>query len=147
MRISSRAIIFKNNQVLLIYRERDNEKYYVFPGGKIEENETKEECIIRECKEELGIDISVEKYVYEVKGKDFIQYFFLCKWDSGALGTGDSSEYDPNRKGGLQKPCMIDLDNLDKLNIVSPQIIEQLLKDLKEFGLNLDDNTKEIIED
>lgn len=55
MRVSSRAIIFKDNQVLLIYRERDNETYYVFSGGKIEENETKEECIIREFKEELCI--------------------------------------------------------------------------------------------
>lgn len=146
MRVSSRAIIFKDNQVLLIYRERNNETYYVFPGGKIEENETKEECIIRECKEELGIDVSVEKYVYEVKGQEFVQHFFLCKWKSGMLGTGDINEYDPNRKGGLQKPCMIDLKDINKLNIVSPQIIEQLSKDIESFGLKLDDKVKEIIE-
>lgn len=146
MRVSSRAIIFKDNQVLLIYRERDNEKYYVFPGGKIEENESKEECIIRECKEELGIDIAVKKYIYKVKGEDFIQHFFLCEWINGEIGTGDSNEYDPNRKGGLQKPCMIDLENLDKLNIVSSQIIEQLLKDLKKFGKLLDNSVKVIIE-
>ena len=58
MRISSRAIIFKDNKVVLIYRKRDYQEYYVFPGGKVEDGETKEKCVIRECKEELGIDIN-----------------------------------------------------------------------------------------
>lgn len=97
MRISSRAIIFKDNKVVLIYRKRDNQEYYVFPGGKVEDDETNEECVIRECKEELGIDIKPIKYIYEVKGLDFIQHFFLCEWISGVLGTGDKEEYDVNR--------------------------------------------------
>lgn len=146
MRVSSRAVIFKDNQVLLIYRERDGEQYYVFPGGKIEEEETKEECVIRECQEELGINIDVKKYLYEVKGEDFIQHFFLCEWLSGELGTGDSSEYDVNRKGGLQRPCMININEIINLNIVSPQIIEQLQKDLEKYGIELDNTPKVIIE-
>lgn len=77
MRISSRCILIEDGNVLLIYRERDKEKYYVFPGGGIEENETKEDCIKRECKEELGIDIEIKKYLYQVKGKDFTQALFL----------------------------------------------------------------------
>ena len=51
MRISSRCVIFKNNRIVLIYINRDGEEYYVFPGGKIEDGESKEECIVRECKE------------------------------------------------------------------------------------------------
>ena len=146
MRTSSRAIIFKEKSVLLIYRERDNEKYYVFPGGKIESNENKEECIIRECKEELGIKIKVQKYVYEVKGTDFVQQFFLCEWVDGKIGTGDKEEYSANRKGGIQVPQLISIDYLLDLNIVSPQIVNQLITDINDFGLILDIKTKQIIE-
>ena len=36
-----------------------------FPGGKIEPNETREDAIIRELKEELNIDVKVEGYLDE----------------------------------------------------------------------------------
>ena len=146
MRISSRAIIFKDNKVVLIYRKRDYQEYYVFPGGKVEDDETNEECVIRECKEELGIDIKPIKYIYEVKGPDFIQHFFLCEWISGVLGSGDKEEYDVNRQGGVQIPMLIDIESLKKLNIVSPEITAELCIDMNMFGLNLDDNPKIIIE-
>jgi mutator protein MutT len=38
-----------------------------FPGGKIEERETVTECIKRELKEELGIDIKVEEHLITIK--------------------------------------------------------------------------------
>src|SRR5699024_8999957 len=34
-----------------------------FPGGKIEEGESKEEALIREIKEELAVDIRIKEYV------------------------------------------------------------------------------------
>ena len=37
-----------------------------FVGGKVENGETKEQALIRECKEELGIDISVGDKFTEV---------------------------------------------------------------------------------
>lgn len=44
-----------------------------FPGGKIEPNETKEEAIVREIKEELNMNISCDSYfdekVYEYPDK------------------------------------------------------------------------------
>lgn len=146
MRISSRCILIENRNVLLIYRERDGEKYYVFPGGGIEEGETKEACIKRECKEELGIAIEIKKYVYEVKGKDFVQHFFLIRRTAGEIGTGNPEEYDVNRKGGIQIPMFVSIDKLKSLNVVSPPIVSQFLEDYSNFGSNMD-STSKIIED
>lgn len=146
MRISSRCILIENRNVLLIYRERDGEKYYVFPGGGIEEGETKEACIKRECKEELGIDIEIKKYVYEVKGKDFVQHFFLIRRTAGEIETGNPEEYDVNRKGGIQIPMFVSIDKLKSLNVVSPPIVSQFLEDYSNFGSDMD-STSKIIED
>ncbi len=32
------------------------------PGGKIEKGETKEECVVRECLEEMGAKVTVKEY-------------------------------------------------------------------------------------
>ena len=53
------AVIEKNGKIL-ITRRRPGEKmegFWEFPGGKIEKNESVYECLEREIKEELSIDI------------------------------------------------------------------------------------------
>ena len=62
------AIIINNNKILLTQRVYGEYKdKWEFPGGKIEENETKEETIIREIKEELDASIKVEKFLTKVE--------------------------------------------------------------------------------
>lgn len=64
-----------------------------FPGGKIEQNETQEEALIREIKEELKSDIEVIRYigvsdyVYADLEKPFsiTMYAYLCKLRNGNL--------------------------------------------------------------
>ena len=64
-----------------------------FPGGKIESNETKEEALIREIKEELNSDIKVIRYLgmsnheYLDLEKPFsiTMYAYMCELVSGNL--------------------------------------------------------------
>jgi len=55
------AIIENNNRVLVVQRSEKMSlpMKWEFPGGKIENNETDEECIIREIKEELNLEIEL----------------------------------------------------------------------------------------
>jgi 8-oxo-dGTP diphosphatase len=55
------AIIQWKEKVLVVQRsEKMNLPLkWEFPGGKIENGETEEECIVREIKEELDLDINV----------------------------------------------------------------------------------------
>ena len=64
-----------------------------FPGGKVEPNETFEECIIRKVKEELGITILIDKlfltttHIY-VKNNQVINnslVIFLADWVDGEV--------------------------------------------------------------
>lgn len=62
------AIIINNKKILLTQRGYGEYKdKWEFPGGKIEENEAKEETIIREIKEELDATIKVEKFLTKVE--------------------------------------------------------------------------------
>ena len=55
------AIIRRNNTILICQRSASMKLplKWEFPGGKIEPGESKEDCLMREIKEELGIDIKV----------------------------------------------------------------------------------------
>jgi 8-oxo-dGTP diphosphatase len=55
------AIMWKGDKLLIAQRAEDDEcgLLWEFPGGKLEEGETLEECIIREIKEELNLDIEI----------------------------------------------------------------------------------------
>jgi 8-oxo-dGTP diphosphatase len=54
------ALIISNNQFLLAQRIKGELKdFWEFPGGKVEKNESMQEAIIREVKEELGSEVDI----------------------------------------------------------------------------------------
>ncbi|WP_366183561.1 (deoxy)nucleoside triphosphate pyrophosphohydrolase [Flavobacterium ovatum] len=61
------AIIFFDNKILVTQRSEKMKLplKWEFPGGKLENKETEEECIIREIKEEINIDIEIVKKLNE----------------------------------------------------------------------------------
>lgn len=71
MKIVTAAIIYENGKILLARRAQDQNLagMWEFPGGKREERESVQECLVRELNEELNIDTSVTdviaKSIYE----------------------------------------------------------------------------------
>jgi 8-oxo-dGTP diphosphatase len=79
------AIIVKNDTILACQRGFNSDHAYEweFPGGKIEEGETPEECIVREIWEELRIDIKIIKALQPIAcqypNKSIKLIPFLCR--------------------------------------------------------------------
>ena len=74
-RPSVRGIILKEGKIALVHSLKYD--YYKFPGGGCKKNEKHEETLIREVKEETGIDVEIdtrfkEKVTYSPK-KDVLK--------------------------------------------------------------------------
>lgn len=59
----------EESEVLVVQRgeKSDHPFKWEFPGGKLDENETEEECIVREIKEELSIDIVIRRRMPDIE--------------------------------------------------------------------------------
>jgi len=62
------ALLRRGDRFLIGQRPAHKERglLWEFVGGKVEPGETKPEALIRECREELGIDVSVGEVFMEV---------------------------------------------------------------------------------
>ena len=85
----SAALIFHDGNILITRRHANSHLggLWEFPGGKREPDETFEQCLVREIREELGLEISVgelfEEIVHAYPEKSVRLKFFTCKILSG----------------------------------------------------------------
>jgi 8-oxo-dGTP diphosphatase len=120
------AILINNNKVVLIKRKRDDQIYYVFPGGGIEKGETPELATKREAFEELGVRINVNE-LFEKVEYNGTQYFFLADIVEGEIGTGLGEEFtDTNRNRGTYEPMWVELDKLSLIDIRPKEVAEKI---------------------
>ena len=119
------AIIYKDNKVILMHREKGYDKnkriYNVVPGGGVEENETLEDALRREIREEVGVEIKIKNidnpYILNDSGRK--QYFFYCDYLSGIVGTGTGDEVknDNYELHGRYEIIEVEKEKIDCLDI------------------------------
>ena len=61
--LSNMCMLYKDDEYLIINRTKSDWPGLSFPGGHVEDGETLEESIIREMKEETGLDIKNPRLV------------------------------------------------------------------------------------
>jgi mutator protein MutT len=88
----SAALIFQEGKLLITQRHAGAHLggLWEFPGGKREPDETFEQCLIREIREELGVEISVgklfESVTHAYPEKTVHLKFFVCRLERGEPG-------------------------------------------------------------
>jgi 8-oxo-dGTP diphosphatase len=81
----SAALVFRDGKLLITQRKANTHLggLWEFPGGKREADETFEQCLVREIREELGIEVSVgelfEEITHAYDEKTVRLKFFRCK--------------------------------------------------------------------
>ena len=84
------AMIVKDGKIFATQRGYGDYKgWWEFPGGKIEEGEAPEEALVREIREELEADISVDEYLctveYDYPKFHMTMHCYLCTLLSGEV--------------------------------------------------------------
>lgn len=119
----SAAIIMKDNKVFVTQRGYGEFKdWWEFPGGKIEEGETPEECLKREIKEELKADINIDKYLctveYDYPNFHLKMECFICSLIDGHLELVEAED-----------AKFITKDQLDNIDFLPADLL--VVKELK----------------
>ena len=124
------AFIYLKDGKILSTLSKGKDAYYI-PGGKRENNETDEETLIRECKEELSIDIK----------KDTINYYRTFKAQAHGKKEGiivkmtcymAEFEGDLQVNSEIQEMKWLDYSNL---NVKISPVDELIFKDLYDKNL------------
>ena len=83
------GLVFRGGRLLITQRLPGSHLggLWEFPGGKREPGETYEECLRRELREELGIEVVVvelvESIAHDYPEKSVHLKFYRCRWQRG----------------------------------------------------------------
>ncbi|PTX15592.1 NUDIX domain-containing protein [Halanaerobium congolense] len=95
------AVIFNPENKVLICRSTKWNSKYIIPGGHIESGEKMEEALVREVKEETGLEIydiellSLKESIYDKsfgRQKHFIFIDYICKTDFCEVKLNDEAD-------------------------------------------------------
>lgn len=125
-------VIVDARRVAVIERELNGARWYLFPGGGVDVDETVKAAAIREAHEELGLTVALVGVVAEVRftrgGRLSVQTYFAAKSSAGAFGTGTGSEFDlpEDSPGGSYTPMWLELRDASQLDVRPRELFEAL---------------------
>jgi len=92
IRTAAKALIIRERRLLLTHCRDETGDWYALPGGGQEPEETLADCVARECREELGVDVRVGALLFVrdhiVANHDFsyvheaphqVEHLFACE--------------------------------------------------------------------
>jgi ADP-ribose pyrophosphatase YjhB (NUDIX family) len=129
---AARAIIIENGNILVMHRNKQGSQYFTLVGGRVDDNETIEQALVREVREETGLEVvSAQLVFYEPHPAPYNeQYIFVCHIapHSDVEIQKTSEEAMLNKLGfDTHKPYWISLNAFAHLAFRTPQLQQAIL--------------------
>jgi len=98
LQLAGCIILDKTGRILLLHRNTAKRQQWEIPGGKIEKGEEAATAAVREVKEELGVAVSINKFLGE---KAFTEdnftmhyYWYIADINSGKVRIMETQTFD-----------------------------------------------------
>jgi len=134
MRKAVRAVVIRNEHVLLMYRNKFGQEYYSLVGGGIRMGEDPVDALKREVFEETSLEVANPILVIvEDAGEIFgTQYIYVCDYAGGEIGLLPESEEAKITAMGqnLYEPVWLPLSDLPSVNLLPKKLQQTLIEHL-----------------
>jgi 8-oxo-dGTP diphosphatase len=134
MRHAVRAIIIKDQKLLVMHRNKFGHEYYALPGGGVDMGENHEQALRREIQEETTITFQNPRLVIvEDAGEIFgVQQIYVCDYVSGDPALSPASEEAKITALGqnLYKPMWLPLSQLSEIELLPKELRQTLIENL-----------------
>ena len=133
---AARAIIIEDGRILVMRRRKNGAEYYTLAGGRVDEGENIEQAVIREIKEETGMDVTAARMVfYEQHPEPYNeQYIFLCEvaphGPVAVQNTSEEAELNKMRVN-VHTPEWVGTKTFPKIPFRTPQLQTAIAQALK----------------
>jgi len=132
MRKAARAIVVKDDALLVMHRNKFGEEYYTLVGGGVDVGETPEQTLVREVKEETTLDVANPRLVFVEEAGDPYgdQYIFLCDYAGGEVSLPpESDEAKINELGkNMYTPMWLQVKKLPDVPFLSETLKATLIQ-------------------
>lgn len=133
---AARAIIIEGGKMLVMHRNKHGTQYYTLVGGRLNEHETPEQAVIREVREETGLEVTNAQLVFTEKHPEPYndQFIFLC--DIGPHESVEIQSYSEeammNRHGAnTHTPMWVALKHFPRLPFSTMQLQKAIIHTLQ----------------
>jgi A/G-specific adenine glycosylase len=103
------GVIWNENKILITKRPNNGllGGLWEFPGGKIKTNESSQQCVIREIKEELNIKIRIQKKIHQIQHAyshfSITMHAYNCQFIKGNLKLLGCTDFKWINPGDIEK--------------------------------------------
>jgi ADP-ribose pyrophosphatase YjhB (NUDIX family) len=108
------GVLIEDDRVLLVEQDVTESRRWSLPGGALEFGETLEGCLLREIKEETGLDVSVNGLLYVcdriLESGHVVHITLSASVKCGVLQTGHGAEF---AAGKIRSVKWVPIDELE----------------------------------
>jgi ADP-ribose pyrophosphatase YjhB (NUDIX family) len=127
IRVGTRAVIFnRDNEILVAHCLNPENNFYFLPGGGVWFHEKIEDCLVREVKEETGLEVKAERLLWV---RDFIEGFpNLHGIEIFFLATITGGKFKPVHDTEPHEFSFMNVEKLERIRFYPTSFVAKLKK-------------------